>query len=911
MSQAPTIFLIDTSIVETFFTIFGNNDIDHEHVRHTYTQDTNTIIMKRVYQDIDRQPLSFVDDDVDEPLEYNNNNNTCNNDHSSIINDTDTSVLAVDGDNNDGDDENDKQCNGDDDIIMIPSKEFIELVESWVKETQENRDDEYDHLLIIRDHLQEHPNQVILNLLYIACNNNDENQLFNHNNICYNDNISLMCLDWLVDSIWICEGSDYDSILNLLTNQTKIQIRSFVLDCFENHPTPWEDDWPLLFQRLQKIVNAILTYQYYNDDGDGGDDNDQSIFKIETFKWFNQYNEREYGSLVSVKKSLTIVDQVLFGILNTTSSAYSETVVETLGTIWRLEKAKGKKKKQSKKENDLKYLPIFEHHLLLEGQLKNEMTYAIFNCLQDLTQRDNKPSQHFIHNHSYDDPLLIPSLYVSCEEYIDRRDKFPCIETFQSLSSTFEITSEIVFQCVLENIILYLHQNTITSWQERLTILKLLNFCIPLKQYTKYPEDQIIFDPVDNMNTDPTAVQFEYLTFISKVVDRFQPNDLDPIKEDIFTVACEQSLQSKNIDIVCIASKLVTGFIRPSIDCPSSNHFLTSLLDACRKNRKIVQNLIKHYYKSVYEDQQHTYLKEIIDLLLEHSVKDKYVLKYLLDFRIPETIRKELLLYLPMMIKHITEEPQLLKLIKTFQDRLYPYIHHLISRAKEFELQKRIRNLNQYGRIHSYRPEFGGEDTPLLSLLLIALSANSREHKKEEEISSILQDMVVTFIDNEFTTDQISQIIRFVKDSISNIVTINDDYEVVGFEETIQEIAYLLRALVISYFKQQQQHPSKDIIELLSFFTVSINDLVSKLKQLQLQQRHPTLCNILDQFNNPIEEIYSDVMVDYLYYYYEHNNSSNNTTPSSSATTPTTASPANSSPSTNSNNNNSRFDFFF
>ncbi|EGG15570.1 hypothetical protein DFA_10412 [Cavenderia fasciculata] len=704
---------------------------------------------------------------------------------------------------------------------MTTTKEFLERVEQIQTEIGTNfifSNNNNNNNTRLKIQLSQHPKIDILKYVYMVCQLNVNN---NNNN---NNWIREICLQLINDCLLT---RSQDCILDDLTNETKIAIRSMILDTFE---------------RNLRLVCLLLVNHY-----DSGR-NDEEIFRIGIIKWFNNRNNNNNNNICQQQ---SIIESLLFALSKVKQPCHS-----VLDIIWRLYY-----KNRSLGEKDiLMFFSIFKHYQFNEQQLKQEITNNIYNNLLPKSELwKNKDIKSFfkqtisiLFQHAYNDDYFIPQQqqdnYNIDQHYYKSNQKPKPI--FQFLKSISLKDHEILYTIIFEYCQIFLNS---TSWKEKLIVLGILNL-LELKEYTftnkllpkQFILDSIIYPLIDDQNL---LVQYELIIFLVKMANSKGIRDIgnQSFYQDVIDRAFEKSFKSNHPHLI----KQVESFFFSSIS--SYKHPRGSKIDSIVTTKLdpfIISLIFKSEKENIFKvinffdgivminNNRRKYLNIIINRILftsmcgDKQMVDRFIFSYLLDWIFDGYIGKDVIIYLPFIMKRIIAqrsrdasiENTILRLCKQFPDKLYSYMNRLIPLSIELHQN----NISEY--IFNGQPSKGEHryDGHLLFCLFTICSSKKYQKKSSSIHLQILLDyilkgtsddniqnaLVIRFISQMnglgvlFLDNQIIQMIGWIKNGIVNthqqILNLKDsttpaaDTPIFNLDQLVQGHYYLIDQIIIA-----------------------------------------------------------------------------------------------------------------
>ncbi|EGG15563.1 hypothetical protein DFA_10405 [Cavenderia fasciculata] len=549
--------------------------------------------------------------------------------------------------------------------------------------------------------------QDILDLVHKLCDNTFDDK----------ESISIT-LRRLCKYLAVRDKNDYnkmnqDCVVDGLTNETKIKIRSLLLDTFEG----CKDN-----SNLKKLIELLLTNRYKRDS------NDEEIFRFGIIKWFNnvlKHQSNENGIRTNMLISTSTIYSVLVVLSNIKQPCQSELVFETLEAIWRLH-YKGDDIKTLKEIDILILITIFKHYQFRDNQqqvqLKQDIINSIYNCLSSLSHLlKNKEFQVFfkqtigiLFQSAYDDEYFIPQQQSQLEEDKDSFKQFSILrkmgnepqQRFRFLQC-IDLNDQTIFTIILDHLKESLSITTTPpTWKDKLIVLKVLNYIDALSMNYNSGIGSLlsvilnsnILQRIFSFETqDNVLVHYELLVFIFKLTqdpDVLESSSFiinegwqciinhkqDPIhaltlytlcyfinvtkkkvfSQDLIDQVFEQSLQSNHKYLVDHAKELVLN--NTCLVSERLAPFMIGFLDTM--NGVMETNNIIKYFNSLETSSAKTkreYLNRLAMRMLllfkppnfaHHNMKmNSFIFTYLLGWILDGSIGKNAVIYLPAIMK--------------------------------------------------------------------------------------------------------------------------------------------------------------------------------------------------------------------------------------------------------------------
>ncbi|EGG15504.1 hypothetical protein DFA_10344 [Cavenderia fasciculata] len=161
--------------------------------------------------------------------------------------------------------------------------------------------------------------QDVLDLVHMICDDIDNNNAF------------YSLLKYLAVGRGHFKTVNQECLLPFLSNETKIEIRSLILDAFEK-----QGYQPFTKSNLKDIIELLLTNRYKQDS------DDEEIFRFGIIKWVDSMlkepsnHKFNLGRAFNRLISTSTIDSVWVALSKIRQSSRSSLVFETLDTIWRL-----------------------------------------------------------------------------------------------------------------------------------------------------------------------------------------------------------------------------------------------------------------------------------------------------------------------------------------------------------------------------------------------------------------------------------------------------------------------------------------------------------------------------------------------------------------------------------------------
>ncbi|EGG15561.1 hypothetical protein DFA_10403 [Cavenderia fasciculata] len=470
-----------------------------------------------------------------------------------------------------------------------------------------------------------------------------------------------------------------DCVLDGLSNEAKIEIRSLLLDTFEGCKDPYSN--------LKNVVELLLTNRYKQES------KDEEIFRFGIIKWYHtilKYKEKDCGTKYNNLISPSTIESVLVALSKIKQPSRSILVFETLNNIWR----QHYKDRLILEDREIKmFISIYKHYQFRDNEqqvlLKQEITNSIYNYLDPKSDLwTNKEFQIFfkqtigiLFQNTYKDEYFIPHQFEKDYDLYKSGIKQFSLMGLEQPSARFKFLHHLHLddKIILLSIMEYLKEsftNASPTWKEKLIVLRVLNY---IESFTSTNDpllyvlkDSILIQRIFSSGTqDNVLVHYELLRFLTKL-------NRDPTIFESSSFKC-----------------LVSGRLAP---------FIFGLLDTT-KNIGEKSNILKYFDKL----ETGTYLKMLTTKLLlkpttslaqSFQVVDTFVYTYLLNWIFNGSIGKNACIYLPAIMKRIITQPiniflelELVRLFYQFPDKVYSYIHHLIPMAIELDNTHNCTNL--------------------------------------------------------------------------------------------------------------------------------------------------------------------------------------------------------------------------
>ncbi|EGG15565.1 hypothetical protein DFA_10407 [Cavenderia fasciculata] len=508
-------------------------------------------------------------------------------------------------------------------------------------------------------------------------------------------------------------------LLPFLSNETKIEIRSLILDTFEKQQVP--------LTKLKKVIELLLTNGYKQDS------KDEEIFRFGIIKWFNSITKS--NKLIST----SIIDSVLVALSKIKQPCHSTLVFETLDTIYNLLF----KSAYLGEREILMFLSIFKHYQFKDNeqqvQLKQDITNSIYKHMMDQSHLlENKEFQLFfkqtigiLFQSAYDGDYFIPQqMEQDYDRFIvdwnygkdqyEQRHQIRRKSRFEFLKRT-KLTNHTICTIILDYLKELLNETpTPPTWKEKLIVLGVLN--LVSSQYEKnspFLNSNLLES--DEEDQDNVLLQYEFLRILSRISDSsyqyissfrrivnkiwksiFNNKQKDPVHPRILYNLCaylsDTNYRVLNQDLIdqvfeiSLISDQNPFLVKHSQTLLLKNPHLVSerlapiffgFLDTLCLGESEINSIIG-YFESLHTST--TTKTRLTTILL--SKPPALVEVYLMNWVLDGSIGKNANIYLPAIIKVITTKPiddydkdRMYRLCNQFADKIYPYVDRLIPWA--------------------------------------------------------------------------------------------------------------------------------------------------------------------------------------------------------------------------------------
>ncbi|EGG14803.1 hypothetical protein DFA_10676 [Cavenderia fasciculata] len=503
----------------------------------------------------------------------------------------------------------------------------------------------------------------MLNLVHKVCD---------HNNTMKNKEAFKLLIKYL--------DNKRENKIHDLSQQTKIQIRSLILDTFEKIRDP--------FSNLKTIIEILLANHYKKNS------EDEEIFRIGLIEWFNrvlkeQDNQNNFSLTYNMFSESTI-DCALIALSKIKQQCHASLVLETLEILWKLHyknKLTDLKDKEVtmyfpisktkpsilKDEEVSMILSIFKHYEFQQqqqDQLKKDITKIIYKLpLGTKLFLKTKEFEAFLiqtigilFGGVYDDAYFLPQ-YKNYDQFLDGWNNLSYREIehnpiFNFLAYINYKDDETLCIIILDYIKIKFLNATKKSWKEKLIFFRIVNSVGSkfesqvISSLLSKLSDPISFEKLLSIETqDNSILHCELLTFLLRFKDdpvMQEPSIRSIINEGWKNIVNQEPIQPRTLYSLCKYIK-VTGtrvldqqitdqvflkgwvsnydyVVRCSLNLILEKPEIVSLpifivfLDKYCKDQMDIGKIIR-YFDSLVTNQRKTYLRIIISRLLFRPFK--------------------------------------------------------------------------------------------------------------------------------------------------------------------------------------------------------------------------------------------------------------------------------------------------